>query len=161
MSNKDYIERLGDRVLFPEFKHLMRVLIPEYLSYCPGGILYDETLPMERRVDYWFEALERLMEATIKVGLNPQCYPTPRQLTKNMQLSAVFHSKGANRNKFHKYWLQRLELLGWRPDRKLRRYKKDTPKTREWEFHLEAFHQAVNLRYGPVDDREWRDDCCD
>lgn len=160
MSNKDYLARLGDRRYDPAFRKLMTVTIPEFLAQGPGGRNYPHNKPLSYAVDLWFDKLVKFVDECTVLRLNSQAYPTVVDWKKDYALTAEYHSKGATRQRFIKYWWERLELLGW--SRNIDWLPRSPqPMTHAQEMERRAFRNAICTRYGVPKDQYFPEACCD
>lgn len=147
--------------LKPHWEHYMKVVFPTMMAHTPGGVEYNPNIPMDARVDQWFEQFEIIETWNQALGIRVDGYPSPNPAyePRTPAFNAVHYSVSTRLRVARRQWKRAMEVLGWEcGDHLWRNPTRDDDQA--WAHEWRVFRRAAHQRYGQPKDRDFSS-CCD
>ena len=151
MTDKQPQPALLERAKNPEWEHYMKVVFPMMMSYVPGGINYDMTIELPRRVINWVHQHDRVRNACLKVGCGINGgmeFPLTDDWDQHWDRIRDMSVSG-NLRKYRRKWKRTMDILGWNCSDNLWRRPEDGRDNALWGDEWKAFHREI-LKIHPL-----------
>lgn len=151
MTDKQPQPSLLERAKNPEWEHYMKVVFPTMMSYVPGGINYDMSIEMTRRVINWADQHTRVYLACLKVGCGINGgmeFPLGDNWDEHWDRIRDMSVSG-NLRKYRRKWKRTMDILGWNCSDDLWRRPEDGRDNAIWGDEWKAFHGEI-LKIHPL-----------
>ena len=151
MTDKQPQPALLERAKNPAWEHYMKVVFPTMMSYVPGGINYDMTVTLERRVINWIHQhdLVRSTCLAVKCGINGGMeFPITTSWDEQWDRIRDMSVSG-NLRKYRRKWKRTMDILGWNCSDDLWRRPEDGRDNAIWGDEWKAFHGEI-LKIHPL-----------